>query len=298
MAEKYGGAKCRHYSENRVIEELKLLSKRGAKMVCFTDEEFLGIDLSHAERFAKAVFGMKVSGEIDSGISFMASVSVRLIRGKSEEHFNRAKNLLVSLKRIGFNRLFLGIESGSRSQLKRYGKGVTPEDNEIVLRFLKDIGIDVDIGFIMFDPLMTFDELLDNIEFIKRNGLDRSSSRVIKEMLVLPGTPYEKMLSKHTGLASKDFCAWGYRNLYQDVRVREVLKQLDTNPVDSDESYTIQMKMRTNTCNSDERRCLEQNHVAEMNRLMEIVKTVSEENVDCKGCNHHSLMEGVGDSNE
>jgi hypothetical protein len=72
------------------------------------------------------------------------------------------------LKRAGLARLFIGVESGSTSQLKRYGKGITPEQSIMALRILSSLGIEIRIGFVMFDPLMTFQELNENVEFLER----------------------------------------------------------------------------------------------------------------------------------
>jgi hypothetical protein len=73
------------------------------------------------------------------------------------------------LKRAGTDRVFIGVESGSEKQLKRYGKGTTPEQNIVALRILSALGIDLRIGFIMFDQAMHgLDDLRANMEFLER----------------------------------------------------------------------------------------------------------------------------------
>ncbi len=56
-----------------------------------------------------------------------------------------------------------------RHHIKRYGKGTKPEQNIIALRLLSALGIQLRIGFIMFDQLMEgFTDIRDNLAFLER----------------------------------------------------------------------------------------------------------------------------------
>lgn len=73
------------------------------------------------------------------------------------------------LAKSGVERVFIGVESGSKQQLKRYGKGTTPEQNIIALRLLSALGIQLRIGFIMFDQMMKgFEDIKENLHFLER----------------------------------------------------------------------------------------------------------------------------------
>jgi hypothetical protein len=81
------------------------------------------------------------------------------------------------LRRSGCESFFIGVESGSDSQLRRYGKLahgmlINAAVNARALRFFRDHEIRVGVGWIPFDPAMpTLRELRDNLAFAAANGL-------------------------------------------------------------------------------------------------------------------------------
>lgn len=84
---------------------------------------------------------------------------------KSEEMIHAWK----LFHKAGLEKLFIGVESGSEEQLRRYGKGTTPEQNIIAIRIATALGIKVRVGFVMFDPLMeNRRDLLYNMQFLSR----------------------------------------------------------------------------------------------------------------------------------
>lgn len=68
-------------------------------------------------------------------------------------------------------RLFVGVESGSDSQLTRYSKGQTVQDVIYALRAGSLLGLPLEFGFITFDPLTTTRELAENIRFLARTDV-------------------------------------------------------------------------------------------------------------------------------
>lgn len=75
-------------------------------------------------------------------------------------------------QQAGLERLFIGVESGSEEQLKRYGKGTTPKQNIIAIRIATALGIKIRVGFVMFDPLMEDrQDLLYNMQFLAREDV-------------------------------------------------------------------------------------------------------------------------------
>ena len=196
---KYCGSKWRPYPVEKVIREMKNLSADGVKTVYFTDEEFISGDYDRMEQLADKIIDAKKCGEISSDFNFAASTSVKALFGKYCEHpvpQERINAVLLKLKEAGLRSLFLGIESGSDSQLRRYCKGVTAEQSVEAIELLTKLGIEQDIGYIIFDPLVTVDELMQTVEFLERCHLDSNMSRFAKDMRIVPFTHYYKVYGK------------------------------------------------------------------------------------------------------
>lgn len=196
---KYCGSKWRPYPVDKVIEEMKNLSADGVKTVYFTDEEFISGDYDRMERLADKIISAKKCGEISKDFSFAASTSVKALFGEycdSPIPQEKINDILLKLKEAGLRSLFLGIESGSDTQLGRYCKGVTAEQSVAAIELLTKLKIEQDIGYIIFDPLVTVDELMQTVNFLERCNLDSNMSRFAKDMRIVPFTHYHKTYGK------------------------------------------------------------------------------------------------------
>jgi anaerobic magnesium-protoporphyrin IX monomethyl ester cyclase len=71
----------------------------------------------------------------------------------------------------GMTDILVGLESGRQDVLDRLGKHTTVAQNEEALKILRRHGIEPNVGFIMFEPDSTFDDLRENFAFLKRNHL-------------------------------------------------------------------------------------------------------------------------------
>lgn len=196
---KYYGHKWRPYPVKKIVEEMKNLSADGVKTVYFTDEEFISSDYDRMEELADKILNAKKCGEISADFNFAASTSVKALFGKycdssiSQERINA---VLLKLKEAGLRSLFLGIESGSDSQLRRYCKGVTAEQSVAAIELLVKLGIEQDIGYIIFDPLVTVDELMQTVQFLEKCHISSHISRFAKDMRIVPFTRYYKTYGK------------------------------------------------------------------------------------------------------
>jgi anaerobic magnesium-protoporphyrin IX monomethyl ester cyclase len=74
------------------------------------------------------------------------------------------------LRRAGFRSIFVGVESASDGVLARFKKGTTARMNTRAIEVLKAAGITPELGFIMLEPRMTWDDLSSNLGFLKRVG--------------------------------------------------------------------------------------------------------------------------------
>ncbi len=77
---------------------------------------------------------------------------------------------LVRLRPL-LKRVFVGVESGSDSQLRRYGKGQTVADIVAGLRAASLLGLPLEFGFITFDPLLTANELVESLQCLGRTDI-------------------------------------------------------------------------------------------------------------------------------
>jgi hypothetical protein len=68
-------------------------------------------------------------------------------------------------------RIFVGVESGSNSQLRRYGKGQNTRQIVEALRVGSALGVPMEFGFITFDPLLSPSELVENVMFLSRRDI-------------------------------------------------------------------------------------------------------------------------------
>lgn len=74
------------------------------------------------------------------------------------------KHEVALLKDAGLDCVFVGIESFVERQLKLYDKRTLPKTNIELLEFVKEMQLNINVGFILFDPYLTIDEFKCNVE--------------------------------------------------------------------------------------------------------------------------------------
>lgn len=90
------------------------------------------------------------------------------IHMRAETIVNMDGSLLEKMRRAGLLRICMGIESGYPPTLRLFNKLATVEDNLIAINKLRRFDINFYTGFIMFHPYTSKDELLTNLNFIKK----------------------------------------------------------------------------------------------------------------------------------
>lgn len=280
---KYNGVRRRDYPIDRTIFEIRSLASFG-RVIAFTDEEFIGLDTRHAWDLVNRIIEEKKNGTIPYNTRFVASVSVFML-ARNDWDGGMNDELLRRMRKAGFDRLFVGIESGSATQLRRYGKGVTPEENETVLKVFKNIGIEPDIGFIMFDPLMSIEELRENILFISRNGLDRGESRLSKRMILIPGTRYAYDYERLTGRKAPDMPRECTAEEFLDPSVRRIIEIIGT-----EDQWVNVLQHSVRMTGGAGARTLRDIRMSEFQALVRAYEEVTGEELDLRGDsngNHH-----------
>lgn len=173
--------------------------------------------MNRAEQFAIRFAELNVK----SGITLNhISARVDTVFRENESLKNvRRREVYELLAKSGLVGLYLGVESGSEKQLKRFDKGVTVNENITAIRILREIGFVLEVGFIFFDPLADMEDLYDNINFIGESELYKTDSRIFGSLRIQEGTMYVKMLEKKCLLGEHDEESLSYSCLYKDNEV-------------------------------------------------------------------------------
>jgi hypothetical protein len=127
--------------------------------------------------------------------------------------------LFSELRSAGTIDCLVGVESGVDRLLKLYSKGATVERNIRAIETLRDLGISLNLGFIMFDPRMTMSELKQNLAFLR--SMDILTVDSLRSWLwPLFGTPVVEQLRVANLITSESLGEISYR--FMDPEVQSV----------------------------------------------------------------------------
>ena len=218
VCEHYGSKFWRPFPINYIIEEMEFLSKEGCLAPYFTDEDFFGSDYERSKELANQIIKAKKEKRINPEMNFFFSARINdLLQPYGFE-------LLKLWKIAGLRELFIGLESGVQNQLKRYGKAATPKRNSMVIKLLKDLDIQLDIGYILFDPEMNFNELVENIKYIENEHISSFDSRSLKYLRSQPFTNLsKKYFEKKIVIGELNIDLLYYPIRYNDENVSKVM---------------------------------------------------------------------------
>jgi len=168
-----GGKRWRPRNPLAVVDEMEhIVNTTGIKNFRFVDDNFIGPGRKERERsflFAEEIIKRKLQ---------VRFVIFPRIEGIEYE-------LLSKLKEAGLRSVDLGIESLSETQLKRYNKMVTVEQNLKAIDILKKLNIDYKCYLILIDPYVSLSEIKENILMIDKIGLEHFSGFPITNFLTL-----------------------------------------------------------------------------------------------------------------
>ncbi|MHB8073051.1 B12-binding domain-containing radical SAM protein [Desulfosporosinus fructosivorans] len=183
----YGqGSQWRGRTPENIIEEIDdLIRKHNIKDFYFTDPNFFGPGERGQQRALRLATLLKAKN----------------IRFGIEARVNDIHDETVSaLVEAGLRHILIGLESGSDRSLKRINKMTTVAQNERAIRILRKHGIEPNIGFIMFEPDSSLEDIRVNFEFLKRNDLMRNlaitANMLYHHLIVLKGTKAHRDLQE------------------------------------------------------------------------------------------------------
>lgn len=196
-----------------VVDEIEWLARvYGSSVFRFTDDEFIGprpATGEHGPTRAKAIAKEIISRKL----------SVKLMIDARPEAVD--VELFSLLKEAGVIDCLVGVESGVDRILKLYNKGASAARNAHAIETLKSLGISLNLGFIMFDPRMTYEELVTNFSFLKR--LDIATMDSLRSWLwPLYGTPVVDQLRAAGLVKEETLGSISYR--FSDKRVEEIFR--------------------------------------------------------------------------
>lgn len=212
----------------RVLKTLEDVISRGATEVEFLDDEFIGGRSDECVNRIKAIADGIERLRKKYNVNFTFRIFTRpdvIYKDKDSDNKNETmKQLLLRLKDLGLVRVFLGIEAGNPSQLKRYHRGMTLKENVIALNILRELQLGIDIGFIMFDPELSIEEMLENIRFFRGNQLMFYNQWPFRPLAINEGSRIVGKLREKGMLGDTDVNFMLYKYIFKDKDVEKIAR--------------------------------------------------------------------------
>jgi radical SAM superfamily enzyme YgiQ (UPF0313 family) len=177
-----GGWRAR--SANNVVDEMEQISKRfGVTEFAFADEQFMGHGQAGVNRALSIAQNI-----IDRQLNFSWYIETR--------SSDVTLPVFSKLYEGGLRAVFMGMESGYDPALRTLKKGIRASQHLRAIEVLKQLEILPSIGFIMFRPDTTIDELECNLTFLEEIGCGEITA-LVTQLKVYCGTDLETSLLKN-----------------------------------------------------------------------------------------------------
>jgi radical SAM superfamily enzyme YgiQ (UPF0313 family) len=193
---------------NIVAEMQSLVDNYGIRNFLFVDDEFI-----EGSRRRTQVIGDFTTALRQKSLDVGFAVQYRADQG-------HRRDLLAALKAVGLTTVFIGVESGIDSVLARYNKGITRHTINNALSVARELDLSLIVGYILYDPYTTFDELRANVAYLRSD--EAPTVLDLHGLIVLKGTTDETRLRKEGRLKEDGFRLY-YRAIDDDV---QAFKQL------------------------------------------------------------------------
>ncbi|WP_026891193.1 B12-binding domain-containing radical SAM protein [Lacrimispora aerotolerans] len=165
-------------SVNNVIDEMKnLYDGNQFNHIFFTDCNFL-IDPYRAMEIVEKVY------EFNKNITMNFHARC--------DQIVKYEKIIRKMGAAGCAFINVGVESNSEAVLKRFNKRISPETNQHAIEILKDAGIHPNVYMIMFEALVTIDDIYESYIFLKKNKLTNfvGVHNLYNSLMPFYGTPY------------------------------------------------------------------------------------------------------------
>lgn len=225
------GQKWKSHSTNILYKNLENIVKLRMRTgtIRFIDDD-TAVSLDHLLSLSN-IF-KEVNSKYNTNITFGFATNAAHLYDSSdteEEAINRV-NIWREVVENGLTDLFLGLESGSTSQLKRFGKNNNAGTNYRAFDIAKKLNINLEIGFIPIDPLMKDNtwrgEFLDNIKLAKYINAADTSPTWLATIRVYENSPLKQALLNNKLLGNKIKESNEYYFKYKSEQVVDFISNL------------------------------------------------------------------------
>ncbi len=203
------GSMWRGRTPENVFREMVALMDHGYRDFYFVDPNFIGPGKRGKQRTNELMSLIR-----PLGITF----------GMETRPNDLDPQVLENLVSAGFKSLLLGVETGSSSVLGNLNKSGSINSSEIAIRICREAGIEPEVGFLMFVPDSTLEDLRHNFEFLQKNNLldrlERTANLLGHRQIVMMGTSGFKMYENQDRLKKTGVMGFEGDVGYQDDRVK------------------------------------------------------------------------------
>ena len=184
------------------------LSRRSIDSLYFIDPSFIGQGTTERERVVAI-------SQLAHGLGLPFGFETRV------DSIN--PQLLAILANNGANAVFLGIESGCDAVLQRIGKRISKQQVIKAVKTVQGSGMQLTIGFIMFEPDTTLAELDESYTFLEELGLltdhDLTANLLYHNQIVLYGSAAWERFEREGRLLVTPQLPFEARYRFRDERV-------------------------------------------------------------------------------
>lgn len=287
------GKRWEGFPVERVIENIRDLVEMGITEIEFCDDEFIGgRDQKRVHRIEDIANGIeKIRREKNVNFTFRIFTRPDIIYKENDNEGNdKIRTMLLRLKEVGLVKVYIGIEAGCKSRMNRLTRGMTIKEVRGALKTLKKLNIGIDAGFIMFDPELTLEEMMENISFFRKENLMPYNQWPFRPLIVNEGSRIKEKLDKAGQITGKDINFIQYFYEFKDRNIARIAKIVDE---ESRPSCFLFYALKTiskryfDPDKKDEETILAQKYVEEaghifldlMDELVRNIKTASEEEI-------------------
>lgn len=191
-------------SAAQTVDEIESLNRRlGITHFWMSDDNFLTGAPSSRQRARDVADGLLARG---------LDVTYR-VRFRSDT-FVDDPNLLAHLAESGLVAAFVGLEAGSEEQLERFKKRTTVHQHKVMVAQMRELGVALQCGFIMFEPYCKFEDLEASATFLRDIGEMYLESNFTHSLDVFPGTEIAEEMDRD-GLLHPGFNATSPYDAYE-----------------------------------------------------------------------------------